>query len=81
MSGSGGPGTSNRWSCATLGDGLEHVRASLGDDDDGLFEEEARLLAELQDHTNLLFENDVKCLPIYYILCLVLVIEFVNLSF
>ena len=57
------------------------MRASLGDDDDGLFEEEARLLAELQDHTNLLFENDVKCLPIYYILCLVLVIEFVNLSF
>ena len=38
-----GPGVSNRWSCTTLGDGLDHVKASMDDS------EEASLLRELEE--------------------------------
>lgn len=65
MSGSVDPGMSNRWSCATLQDGLDHVKASLSCDGEMPDEEEAKLLAELEDHTNLLFENDVAMFAIY----------------
>lgn len=51
MSGSmGTPGVSNRWSCSTLNDGLNHVekdfQGHVDMDDDAL---EAELLAELEE--------------------------------
>ena len=38
-----GPGVSNRWSCTTLGEGLDHVKANMDDS------EEAALLRELEE--------------------------------
>ena len=41
------PVVSNRWSCTTLQDGVEHMEESLEDED--MDEEENQLLAQLKD--------------------------------